>query len=83
MNKEIYQEVRMEVENKESPFVVKQGENVYIIKGDLFDRVLEIFPPHLNKAKASDPHSSLYSVYFHTQTNGLVIVNKGASLYFM
>ena len=80
MNKEIYQEVRMEVENKESPFVVKQGENVYIIKGDLFDRVLEIFPPHLNKAKASVPLSSLYSVFFHTQTNGLVIVNKGASL---
>lgn len=80
MDKKIYQEVLNEVEKSESPFVYKQGENIYIIKGDLFDKVIEFFPPHLRDATASVPLSSLYSVFFHKQTNGLVIVNKGASL---
>jgi len=80
MHKEIYLEVLKEVENKKSPFVLKQGENIYLIKGDLFSKVLKFFPPHLVKTKTSVDLSSLYSVFFHKQTNGLVIVNKGASL---
>lgn len=80
MVKEIYQEVLNEVGNKASPFIFRRGENIYIIKGNLFDRIIKLFPPHLDEAKASVPLSTLYSIFFHKLTGGLVIVNKGASL---
>lgn len=80
MKKEIYQSILREIENKKSPFILKQGDSIYIIKGNLFNTVLENFPPYLNKANALVPLSSLYTIFFHTKTNSLVIANKGASL---
>ena len=80
MDKEIYLEVLHEVENDESSSILKRGENIYIIKGNLFDRVLKILPPHLDGTKASVPLSTLYTVFFHKPTGGLTVVSKGASL---
>lgn len=80
MDQEIYLEVLREIENKESPSVFKRDENIHIIKGDLFDRVIKLLPPHLDGEKAFVPLSTLFSVFFHKPTGGLVVVNRGASL---
>ena len=80
MNEEIYQEILNEMGNKVSSLIFKRDENIYIIKGTLFNRIIKYFPPHLDEAKASVPLLTLYSIFFHKPTGGLVIVNKGASL---
>lgn len=80
MVRELYQKIVGEVANRSSNLLAKRGKNIYIVNGDLFDRCINIFPPHLNEAKALVPLSSLYTVFFHMPTGGLVVVNKGASL---
>ncbi len=77
---DIYREILETIHGKESPFIEKRDENIFLVKGELFDKVISVLPPHLDSKKAPVPLSSIYTVFFHEQTKGLVVMSKGATL---
>lgn len=64
MEKTIYQEVLKEIKNKKSNLVFKRGENIYNIMGDLFDKVIRYFPPHLDKKKRQSRFQAYTQFFF-------------------
>ncbi|KKT91258.1 MAG: hypothetical protein UW92_C0015G0008 [Candidatus Jorgensenbacteria bacterium GW2011_GWA2_45_13] len=80
ISQRMYQQVVSEVGKQKNHFVFKRDEKISIIQGDLLNKVLECFPPHLDPQKAQVPLSTIFTSFFHKPTNSLVVVNKGASL---
>ncbi len=78
--KEVYDAILEEIQDIQSPFIEKRDENTYLIKHELFDKVITSFPPHLSPEDAPVPLSTIYSVFFHKPTKGLVVMSKGATL---
>jgi ubiquinone/menaquinone biosynthesis C-methylase UbiE len=80
MNRALYAEVSREIKKAKSPYVLHRDENVAFIKGELFLKILETLPPHLQESNVLVPLETIYNVFFHKPTASLIVANKGASL---
>lgn len=77
---DIYREIDEAILHNVATFIEKRDENIFLVKGKLFEKAILVLPPHLDSKNAPVPLSSIYTVFFHKQTRGLVVMSKGASL---
>lgn len=74
----IQQSVMQKLENSD---IIFREKGIYEIKGHNFRRALSLMPPRLPFGDDSVDLSQIYSVFFHSHTQALVVASRGASLF--
>ena len=70
---DIYRQVKETVQHDSVSSIEKRDENIFLIKGELFEKTISALPPHLNSVNAPVPLSSIYTVFSTNRQKALLL----------